>query len=255
MPNLDTKISIIHNECIELLNDSPEGKHFSELYNYIKNQHPDYAEGTISGSVRELATKNPEIIYKPDKGIYKHMRFQNIESNRNEPLNEEETINSTGRIILESDFYESFAHWIVNVLDECTKAIKLGGNRFRDKWGTPDVIGITKPKNSDIVKFQIEITSVEIKLSSNQIITGFGQACSYSLFSHKVYLVIPNKSWDIDGSRIDSLCSIFGIGLITFDSENPDVPNYEIKNRARRKDPDYFYTNKYLRDIEDELFN
>ena len=34
---------------------------------------------------------------------------------------------------------------------------------FRDKWGTPDVIGKREPRRSDIVKASTEIVLVEIK--------------------------------------------------------------------------------------------
>ena len=46
--------------------------------------------------------------------------------------------------IKEEDFYNSFADWLVNDMEECTKAICLGGNLFKDKWGTPDVVGQTR---------------------------------------------------------------------------------------------------------------
>ncbi|MBL0274174.1 MAG: hypothetical protein IPQ06_14180 [Chitinophagaceae bacterium] len=36
--------------------------------------------------------------------------------------------------IKEEDFYEPFAEWITNDLEECTKAIALGGSKFKDKW-------------------------------------------------------------------------------------------------------------------------
>jgi hypothetical protein len=32
----------------------------------------------------------------------------------------------------------------------------LGGSRFKDKWGTPDVIGIREPKKSDIIQYPTE---------------------------------------------------------------------------------------------------
>lgn len=49
----------------------------------------------------------------------------------------------------------------------------------------------------DPIKAHPEIVSVEIKTDTNQLITAFGQACAYKLFSHKVYLVIPNAEQDV----------------------------------------------------------
>ena len=34
-------------------------------------------------------------------------------------------------------------------MKECTKPIALGGDKFRDKWETPEVIGRRAPKRSD----------------------------------------------------------------------------------------------------------
>lgn len=147
-----------------------------------------------------------------------------------------------------------FADWLVNELEECTKAIPLGGNKFKDKWGTPDVIGVREPRKSDILKPPTEILSAEIKLDTTNLITAFGQACSYKLFSHKSYVVIPNDSLEEDIARLDALCRIFGIGLILFNRANPEEPNFEIRVRAAKHEPDMFYANKYLKFVEEDLF-
>lgn len=143
---------------------------------------------------------------------------------------------------------------MVNETEECTKAISLGGNKFRDKWGTPDVIGKRAPRASDIIKFPTEIVSAELKVDIRDLITAFGQACSYRLFSHKSYLVIPRNSPEADISRLDALSLIFGIGLVLFDNSNPSNPQFDIKVRPLKHDPDMFYVNEYMRLIEDELF-
>ena len=151
--------------------------------------------------------------------------------------------------------YDKFL--LVNDLEECTKAVPLGGNRFQDRWGTPDVIGTYRILGIGHIQPPIEVISAEIKTDINQLITSFGQACSYKLFSHKVYLVIPRDSRMVDIKRIEALCLKFGIGLIIFDRTNKERPEFEILTRAIKSEPDYFYLNKYLRLIEDiieELF-
>src|SRR5207245_4914040 len=112
--------------------------------------------------------------------------------------------------IKEEDIYGSFADYLVKELEECSKAILLGGNKFKDKWGTPDVIGVLKPRPTDIFPFPTEIVSAEVKLDYSGLITAFGQACSYKLFSHKSYIVVPETAQEEDISRLDSLCMIFG---------------------------------------------
>jgi len=72
--------------------------------------------------------------------------------------------------------------------------------------------------------------------------------------SHKSYLVIPKDSSQDDVGKIDSLCQIFGIGLVLFDAFNPKTPDFEIRVRPRKTEPDLFYTNKYMSLIEKDLF-
>jgi hypothetical protein len=55
---------------------------------------------------------------------------------------------------------------------------------------------------------------VEIKTDTIGLITAFGQACSYKIFSHKSYIVVQKTSLQEDIDRLDSLSMIFGIGLI-----------------------------------------
>ena len=71
---------------------------------------------------------------------------------------------------------------------------------------------------------------------------------------NKPYIVIPVNSSEEDLARLDALCLIFGIGLILFDSTKTSDPGFQIRARAFRDDPDMFYVNKNLKEIEDELF-
>ena len=156
--------------------------------------------------------------------------------------------------VKEQDFYQSFAEYLVGELGDCTKAIPLGGNIFKDKWGTPDVIGKNESNRSDIIKHETEIVSAEIKTDDIALITAFGQACAYKSFSHKVYIVIPKSASEEDKSRVESLSLIFGIGLILFDATDKENPQFEIRVRPIKHEPDSVYVNKYMKLIESELF-
>ncbi len=158
-------------------------------------------------------------------------------------------------MLKEEQFYEPFADWITSELEECTKAITLGGNRFKDKWGTPDVIGIREPKKSDIIKPPTEIVSAELKLDKAGLIVAFGQACAYKVFSHKSYIVVPSDSSEEDIARLDVLCRTLGVGLILFNPDDAANPQFQIRVRAARHEPDMFYVNRYMRLLEDELFS
>ena len=244
-----TKKEKIVSKAIEILKLNSNGVRYSDLVRKIQEEIPDIPVNTIHGTVWNLETRVPTEIYKPARGLFRHIKF------REEEIGEEERkFPPEAEKIKEEDFYKPFADWLVNELEECTKAIPLGGNKFKDKWGTPDVIGKREPLRSDIIKAPTEIVSVEIKAETKELITAFGQACSYKLFSHKSYMVVPKGSSQADISKLDALCLIFRIGLVLFDNSNVNDPQFEIRVRPLKHEPDMFYVNKYMKLIEKELF-
>ena len=244
-----TKKEKIVSKAIEVLKLNSNGVRYSDLVRKIQEEIPDIPVNTIHGTVWNLETRAPTEIYKPARGLFRHIKF------REEEIGEEERkFPPEAEKIKEEDFYQPFADWLVNELEECTKAIPLGGNKFKDKWGTPDVIGKREPLRSDIIKAPTEIVSVEIKAETKDLITAFGQACSYKLFSHKSYMVVPKGSSQADISKLDALCLIFRIGLVLFDNSNVNDPQFEIRVRPLKHEPDMFYVNKYMKLIEKELF-
>jgi len=232
----------IHKKAIEILADHPNGVRYSELVSLLQTALPDVPKNTIHGNIWNLETLVTDVV-KPSRGLFLHAKFSDKQPSPSPKLN-----------VKEEQFYEPFADWLVNELEECTKAIPVGGNTFKDKWGTPDVIGVREPRKSDIIKFPTELVSAEIKLDTAGLITAFGQACAYRLFSHRSYIVVPKDAAEEDLARLDSLARIFGIGLIFFDAAAPHAPAFEIRVRAAKQEPDMFYVNKSLKLIEDELF-
>ena len=235
--------SYIRNLAVEIIREHSDGIRYSELRKKIHQKDTSLKSGTIRGTLTDLDTRVAEV-EKPSRGLY---RIAGTDEGGGS-----DSVPSTTQ---EEDFYSPFSEWLRDELEDVTKAIPLGGNRFKDKWGTPDVIGKRDSRPSDIVKQPIEIVSAEIKTNSNQLITAFGQACAYCLFSHRSYLVVPRQAAADEISRLDSLCQVFGLGFILFDSGNPDDPKFEIRVRPRKQDPDMHYTNKYMRKIESELFS
>ncbi|MDR1251051.1 MAG: hypothetical protein LBK62_02680 [Treponema sp.] len=235
--------------CFENLEQNPNGLRYSDLFRLVKAKYPTMKYGTITGGLRIFYQKNASTVYKPEKGLFRLLKFQNQLPQLITP-----PVATVSAQISEKDFYSSFADWLVDELEECTKAKELGGNIFGSKWGTPDVIGVLKPLPIDIIKNELEIISAEIKLATNELITAFGQSCSYKLFSHKVYLVIPVQSSQDEISRLDSLCYLFGIGFVLYDCTNPDNPNYQLKNRAQKASPDPYYINQNINKARD-FFN
>jgi len=240
----------IKDKALELLEQFPKGLRYSELHAKISEFDASFNSNTINGSIWNLDAIFPDKVYKPSKGLFRLIKYKPAEENDERP-----PIAQPPTKIKEEAFYSPFADWLTNEVEDVTLAIPLGGNKFKDKWGTPDVIGKRESKRSDIIKGTTEIVSAEIKTDTVQLITAFGQACAYKIFSNKVYLVVPSKSSDEDLDRLDSLCQIFGIGLVTFDATLPTSPDFRIMVSASRHEPDLFYTNKYMALIEHELFS
>lgn len=241
--------------ALQILDGYPNGLRYTELNKKIIERNPNFNYNTVRTATWDLDVKESEKVYKPDRGIFKLLKYRDTMTPTPEPPVIVQPATPTVTYLREEDFYKPFAEWIVKELEECTKARELGGNRFRDKWGTPDVIGIRKSKQSDILKLPTEIVSAEIKFDTNNLITAFGQACSYKIFSHKSYIVVPKQSPIEDIARLDTLGRLFGIGLILYDNTNKEEPDFEIRVRASKHEPDMFYVNKYIRHVEDELFD
>ena len=211
-----------------------------------------FKPNTINGCIWNLDAAYPDKVYKPSKGLFRLLKNKPLEAEVQIPLSS--SIIAVSKV-KEEDFYAPFADWLKNDIEDVTHAIPLGGKKFKDKWGTPDVIGKRESMRSDIIKGPTEIVSVEIKTETLQLVTAFGQACAYKIFSHRVYLVVLRQAQKAEISRLDSLCQIFGIGLVVFDASNPVTPDFRINVRPTRHEPDMFYTNKNMALIEKELFS
>lgn len=240
----------IKDAAFQLLNDNPDGLRYSELKKRISDIDDKFNNNTIGGCIWDLDAQFPKRVYKPSRGLFRLRKYKAPESDDlKEDVQPKESIK-----VKEEDFYEPFSNWLQNDVEDVTHSIPLGRNCFKDKWGTPDVIGKRKSRRSDIIQAPVEIVSAEIKTETGQLITAFGQTCAYKLFSHKCYLVVPKQSSQDEIARLDSLCQLFGIGFVLFDANNPANPDFVIRVRPTKSEPDLFYTNKYMSRIEKDLF-
>lgn len=241
-----------------LLEKNPQGMKWAELMRAVQKLGPDTPKGTVQGSLRALRVDDQEIV-RPTKGLWVLAKYAiglgSSDASALSPAPAQKTVP-------ESTFYQPFADWLRDEAEEVVDAMELGGATFKWKWGTPDVIGVNKHRPSDAVRmFDTEIVAAEIKTDPAQSVVAFGQACAYRLFAHKIYIAMPSSMASDDSDRLDTLCGLFGIGLVEFDV-NVDDPNFQLKVRARRFDPDRFYVNmiaemlkKYSRSEFDRLFS
>lgn len=241
----------IKQQAVELIKAHPDGLRYSELFRKLRDGPPAFNAGTINSTIWNLDSVLPQFVWKPSKGLYRHTAY------RDPAPTEQSASRATAAQtkLREELFYGPFADWLRNEAEEVTQAIPLGGNLFRDRWGTPDVIGKKESRRSDVIKAPTEIVAAEIKVDLQQVVTAFGQASAYRLFSHRSYLVVPRQTNSEELARLDALCEISGVGMVIFDSENASAPAFSVVVRPRTHQPDLFYTNRYLALIERELFN
>lgn len=240
----------------EILESEPRGIRYADLCKRIQAQGPETNLNTIRTQVGYFVTENPDRVTRPSRGVIILKKFA---GQSGELKTDEEAPGVTDTQIAvppgqaarptEIMFYEPFAHWLVEE-SEVSVSHVVGGAGFKSKWGTPDVIGVYKPQPSDIVKFPVEIVSVEIKVDPISSVVAFGQACAYRLFSHKTYIVMPSTIAPADQDRLDALCEIYGVGLVLFDL-NPDEPDFRFIRKAQRFTPDMYYVNDFARRLHD----
>jgi len=229
----------------ELIRAQPTGIRWADLHRAVRAALPDENRNTVTGSLHYFRNHLPPGITRPDRGLYAMG-----DAASQEPSLTPAPVATKHR---ESDFYQPFADWLENDLEEVTVAKPIGGNGAGGKWGTPDVIGLYAAKPSDPVKFTTEVLAVEIKIDTQSLIVAFGQACAYKLFAHRVYIAVPRNSNQSDLKRLDALAGVVGIGLVKFNSEDPENPDFQVMVRAAKHEPDYYYTNEVLSNFKREF--
>ena len=87
-------------EAIEILKSNPNGIRYSDLVRKIHDEFPEIPVNTIHGTVWNLETRVPKEVYKPARGLFRHITFREKEIREEEqkpPLEIEK--------IKEEDFY------------------------------------------------------------------------------------------------------------------------------------------------------
>ena len=97
----------------------------SRLKNVVRvqtgNAFPDDPHGTITGTVFNLDKRFPDEIYKPSRGLFRLTQFREGTPGPAAPV--AATPQKIAPSVRESDFYEPFAAYLVNELEECTVAV------------------------------------------------------------------------------------------------------------------------------------
>ena len=144
----------------ELNQAGATGVRYMELAKRIHSAAPQTPFNTVVGSLHDLSLKNQEIV-RPSRGFWVLKKYWEKEGGDSAPIDKTQ---ETGSAIIESptknnseeSYYEPFVEWLLGQ-DQAIDAMVVGGNTFKNKWATPDVIGTYKPRKSDPVSFPIEL--------------------------------------------------------------------------------------------------
>lgn len=241
----------IQDEVRVILDRHPGGLRWAEVLKLIAAAHPETPSNSVRGATHVLFQGADDIV-KIARGTYQLAKY--AEADAADAVAQDDAVattpiaidadDRTAGSVSEQDFYASFAEWLEEN-DEVTVAGALGGSSLGGKWGTPDVIGVLKPRAQDIFKFEPQIVTAEIKATPGQPVVAFGQAVAYRLFSHKSYIVVPRTTTSDDMNRLKSLCSINGVGLVIFTLDTAQ-PDYSVVVLPAVASPDMFYVNNML---------
>ncbi|QRF74639.1 hypothetical protein Thermo_00124 [Thermoplasmatales archaeon] len=235
----------IRERAYEIIKERPSGIRYSELVDMISKENPSFNLNTIYTQISDLRkhrdykdklSQVPRIYIAKKYETSPNLRSKNVE----EPKPEQKRHR-------EEEFYEQFANFLRDDLTECTVAKPYGNSRIQHKWSTPDVVGYYRVSITSSFPKDPELVAGELKVDTgyDTLITAFGQAASYLLFSHRSYIAVPEDS-DANGlEALENLCILFGIGLLLFDNKDPNEVEFRIRNRAQRHEPNIVYFNDY----------
>lgn len=66
----------IYAKTFELLEQNPEGLHWSDLISKIKISDPSFHPKTVNGCIWKLVEKFPDKVYKPSKGLFRLLKYK-----------------------------------------------------------------------------------------------------------------------------------------------------------------------------------
>ena len=73
---MTTTRELIEAKAIDLLRSASQGMRTSQLIKAIQDSLPDVHPKTINGTVWLLPARRPEEVYKPGRGLFRHVSFR-----------------------------------------------------------------------------------------------------------------------------------------------------------------------------------
>lgn len=235
--------------AVEIVQQHPEGIANREVISALVEKYPHANLNTIGTRVADLHHNQPDAVSKPARGILAPTDSQGETPETDGTLGRQGQNSERTSAFNEESFYSPFAEWLESESYDVSVALPLGGAPVKSKWANPDVIGTYRPQPADPYKFAPELLVAEIKIDPSQSVVAFGQAIAYRLFAHRVYIVMPRTIAKADQSRLESLSHQHGIGLVYFELD-PENPNFIAAARPQASQPDLFYLNEFLFELQ-----
>lgn len=66
----------INDKALELLEENPEGVRWSEMLRKIEEWDPTLHPKTVNGCVWKLVERYPDKVYKPEKGLFRLLKYK-----------------------------------------------------------------------------------------------------------------------------------------------------------------------------------
>jgi hypothetical protein len=73
MPTITEKI---YNKIFEILEENPQGIQWSKLMSQILESDNTLHPKTVNGSIWKLVEKYPNKVYKPEKGLFRLLKYK-----------------------------------------------------------------------------------------------------------------------------------------------------------------------------------
>lgn len=74
-PKAVTVTGRIYETIFKLLEEFPEGLHWSELASKIKKSDKTFHPKTVNGCIWKITEKYPDKVYKPSKGVFRLLKY------------------------------------------------------------------------------------------------------------------------------------------------------------------------------------
>lgn len=233
----------IRKKAIEILSrkEYVGGLRYSMLTKKIAEETGENSN-TINGSTWNMPNEMPDQVSRPQRGLF--ILTKNLGAVVD---GDGEAVEKYSDEFKEQDVYEPAKDYLLGK-GEATHAIAVGGAMFKQKWGTPDIMGAIRVSSDAVYQPPIEIVAVEVKGNNYLPVEALGQAMAYKLFAHRTWLVLPETD-DID--RVEGIAMSANIGLVVFTYKNGQFI-FETLNRPMMGNPDADEVNNILNTLRDK---